>query len=362
MPSNLDDHDFFEDDEEASCCDNPKMSEEDGFYVCLNCGFVHSRILDDSSRRAFTREDIQKRKNPDNLIGQKHIFTETIIRGNKDARGNSLNPKYKSKFQKLARIDEYLIFDTHYNINGELDCCENPEFGIKDGFCMCLNCGWLFTDDKLDGLKGNIHLVQTISSGINIDNNNIVGLNFFGCGLETFPDSFGNLLSIEELRLQCNELRMLPDSIGNLKLLQVLLLSVNRLNSLPESIGNLKSLQTLYLAHNELTTLPESIGNLKSLQTLNLANNKLTTLPESIGNLKSLQTLNLSDNQIKTLPESIGSLSSLKELNIKDNQLISLPESIENLKSLKKIILGFDQLKFLPKSLKDKDIIKVSRR
>ncbi len=26
-------------------CNSPKISKEDGFYVCLNCGFVYSRIL-----------------------------------------------------------------------------------------------------------------------------------------------------------------------------------------------------------------------------------------------------------------------------------------------------------------------------
>jgi len=30
------------------CCDSPKILEEDGFYICLNCGFVYSRILDDN--------------------------------------------------------------------------------------------------------------------------------------------------------------------------------------------------------------------------------------------------------------------------------------------------------------------------
>ena len=56
MPSNSDDDIFFEetsDDEE--CCDSPKISQEDGFYVCLNCGSVFSRVLDDSPRRAFTQ-------------------------------------------------------------------------------------------------------------------------------------------------------------------------------------------------------------------------------------------------------------------------------------------------------------------
>ncbi|MHA2220328.1 MAG: hypothetical protein ACXACY_31000 [Candidatus Hodarchaeales archaeon] len=38
--------DFKKHKEEGSpCCDSPKISKEDGFYVCLNCGFVNSRIL-----------------------------------------------------------------------------------------------------------------------------------------------------------------------------------------------------------------------------------------------------------------------------------------------------------------------------
>ncbi|MCJ7650174.1 MAG: hypothetical protein MUP85_16310 [Candidatus Lokiarchaeota archaeon] len=41
MASNLDDHDFIKDDEEANCCDNPIMSEEDEFSICLNCGKLY---------------------------------------------------------------------------------------------------------------------------------------------------------------------------------------------------------------------------------------------------------------------------------------------------------------------------------
>ena len=32
-------------EEGSTCCDNPKISKEDGFFVCLNCGFVNSRVL-----------------------------------------------------------------------------------------------------------------------------------------------------------------------------------------------------------------------------------------------------------------------------------------------------------------------------
>ncbi|MHA1915421.1 MAG: hypothetical protein ACW986_15150 [Promethearchaeota archaeon] len=47
MPSPTEIVEFIEDsvEDESPCCDNIKISKEDGFFVCLNCGFVSSRIL-----------------------------------------------------------------------------------------------------------------------------------------------------------------------------------------------------------------------------------------------------------------------------------------------------------------------------
>ena len=114
MPSNLEDDDFFDDEEELSCCDSPKISEEDGFYLCTNCGFVYSRILDDSPRRAFTQEEIQKRKSNERVYSP--IGPRTIIRGSRDARGTLLSPKYKSKFNRLAKIHRSLTTSYERNL------------------------------------------------------------------------------------------------------------------------------------------------------------------------------------------------------------------------------------------------------
>jgi len=85
------------------CCDLPKIIEDDGFYVCLNCGSADKeRIIDDSPRRAFTQEEIQKRKSNERVYSP--IGPRTIIRGSRDARGTLLSPKYKSKFNRLAKI------------------------------------------------------------------------------------------------------------------------------------------------------------------------------------------------------------------------------------------------------------------
>ncbi len=114
--SNFDDDGFFKEKgpEEAECCDSPKIAQEEGFYVCLNCGFVYSRVLDDSPRRAFTQEEIQKRKSTERVYSP--IGPRTIIRGSRDARGTLLSPKYKSKFNRLAKIHRSLTTSYERNL------------------------------------------------------------------------------------------------------------------------------------------------------------------------------------------------------------------------------------------------------
>merc|ERR1712217_693554 len=72
----------------------------------------------------------------------------------------------------------------------------------------------------------------------------------------------------------------------------------NQLTSLPESFGNLVALQELGLFRNQLTTLPESFGNLVALQGLGLFRNQLTSLPESFSNLVTLQGLGCWQKQL----------------------------------------------------------------
>ncbi len=114
MPSKIDNDNLLEGDINESCCDSPKLSEEDGFYVCLNCGLVISRIFDDSPRRAFTQEEIQKRKSNERVYSP--IGPRTIIKGSRDARGSLLSPKYKSKFNRLAKIHRSLTTSFERNL------------------------------------------------------------------------------------------------------------------------------------------------------------------------------------------------------------------------------------------------------
>jgi len=366
------DSESSDDKDEEGCCESPKIGEEDGFYVCLNCGTVYAKIHGDSPRTALTQEEIlkiiQKRNILDLVYSPKSH--RTIIRGSRDAQGNLLSPKYKSKFNRLAKINESLTSkdSESFDYKGEKGCCESPEFGVKDGFYVCLNCGWIFTENIFDELKGTIGTIPLVEEieretfGIKIDNDNIVGIGLFCCRLKALPESIGNLKSLQKLRLESNQLETLPESIGDLESLQELRLEENQIKTIPESIGKLSLLKELDLENNQLKTLPESIGNLKSLQELWLGDNQLKRLPESIGTLKSLKVLVLEGNQLKSLPESIGTLKSLQTLVLGNNPLRTLPESIGNLKSLKKIVLGSDQLTCLPESLKNRKIIEVEEK
>ncbi len=114
MPSSFENNDFFVEKGKEPCCDAPKIIEKAGFFVCLNCGSADERSIDDSPRRAFTQEEIQKRKSNERVYSP--IGPRTIIRGNRDARGTLLSPKYKSKFNRLAKIHRSLTTSFERNL------------------------------------------------------------------------------------------------------------------------------------------------------------------------------------------------------------------------------------------------------
>lgn len=100
---------------EAQCCDNPLIKEEDGYFVCQNCGMVHEeQILDASPRRAFTREEIRKRKSAEPVYSP--IGPRTVIRGSTDARGSQLSAKGKQKYRRLAKIHRSLTTSYERNL------------------------------------------------------------------------------------------------------------------------------------------------------------------------------------------------------------------------------------------------------
>ena len=101
-------------EEEKYCCRDPLIMEQDGFNVCQNCGTVFDRVLDNSPRRAFTREEISNRKITEPVYSP--IGPRTVIRGSSDAKGNLLKANEKQKFSRLGKIHRSLTSSYERNL------------------------------------------------------------------------------------------------------------------------------------------------------------------------------------------------------------------------------------------------------
>ncbi|MHA1274045.1 MAG: transcription initiation factor IIB [Promethearchaeota archaeon] len=92
--------------EEKACCPEPNIVSVDGSLICMKCGMDHGPDLVGVEQRAFTQEEINKRKRtetrwrdvgPRTLIGRERI----------DVFGNVIDNK--SKFNRLDKIQISLI-------------------------------------------------------------------------------------------------------------------------------------------------------------------------------------------------------------------------------------------------------------
>ena len=143
-----------------------------------------------------------------------------------------------------------------------------------------------------------VSLIDSFKFGFIPIRNHVARLGIPRKGLKKLPDSFCNLISLQELALFGNRLNTLPDAFGNLTSLRFLNLVRNELISLPDSFSKLESLQILYLNDNQLKTLPVSFGDLSLLQRLNLKNNRLKNLPSSLLSLNKLEFLWIDNNPL----------------------------------------------------------------
>ncbi len=101
-------------DGEEPCCDAPHIREENGFFVCMNCGMVHEVVLDISPRRAFTLEEVKNRRENEPFLSK--IGPRTVIRGAKDAKGSRLPLTEMSKFNRLSKIHRSLTTSYERNL------------------------------------------------------------------------------------------------------------------------------------------------------------------------------------------------------------------------------------------------------
>jgi hypothetical protein len=152
--------------------------------------------------------------------------------------------------------------------------------------------------------------------------------------METLPDGFCDLRSLEHLELYKSKIKSLPHSFRKLTNLRCIRLShCHELKMLPDSFGELANLQHINLSGcSTLHTLPESFGSLRNLQHINLAwCSELGTLPDSFAQLENLQHIDLEGcTALRTLPDIFGNLTNLRHIDLSWCN-VERPISLENL-------------------------------
>ncbi|VUZ51535.1 unnamed protein product [Hymenolepis diminuta] len=169
--------------------------------------------------------------------------------------------------------------------------------------------------------------------------------------LTRIPPGIGNFSNLVELDISRNDISELPTSLRLCDSLQVLDASNNALKTLPDGFSQLRSLRVLSLNDVSLYELPADFGGLVKLQKLELRDNYLNSLPATFGELSSLEFLDLGGNDFVTISSSIGNLHNLLELWLDDNQMTSLPDEIGNLHSLTQMDVSENRLTALPSTI-----------
>jgi Leucine-rich repeat (LRR) protein len=194
-----------------------------------------------------------------------------------------------------------------------------------------LNRLWLEGNPKLTRLPDRVTELQQLWS-----------LTVAGTPLESLPEGIGALTRLSTLQLTGGSYERLPPGLTELKRLEKLYIKQSNpaegggqgLRVLPENFGDLQSLQELKLSrHPNLEEIPASLGHLERLKTLDISYcPKLTRLPP-LGRLSSLEILILRANdRLVRLPEGLGNLNHLKKLDLSGcTRLRQLPVSLGRL-------------------------------
>lgn len=96
------------------CCENPKYETKDGNKVCLNCGMIVGRSYVGNERRAYTQEEIKKRKRTEprwREFGPRTMLPVT----KRDSKGRKIRPKEQALFSRLSKIQNSLISSIERN-------------------------------------------------------------------------------------------------------------------------------------------------------------------------------------------------------------------------------------------------------
>ena len=174
-------------------------------------------------------------------------------------------------------------------------------------------------DLTLENLPALTELSLHVSSRSNIQLHQIPNLQAIRIAVEDDQCEFQleSLLAATALRhleLSGVAIQTLPDRFGDLESLESLDLSATRIRTLPECFGNLTNLEELHLGND--VSLPDSFANLTNLRKLVMIGQDGTEaqLDSRVSRLPALQELQV-PNQTR-LPIELGTISTLKKVTI----------------------------------------------
>jgi len=104
----------FREKTEGKCCEDQCLILKGGNKVCLNCGMVFDVHLVENERRAYSNEEIEKRKQ--NEPRWREFGSRTVLPNHKiDYKGHYLNAEKKTLFLRLSKIQNSLISSIERN-------------------------------------------------------------------------------------------------------------------------------------------------------------------------------------------------------------------------------------------------------
>lgn len=174
----------------------------------------------------------------------------------------------------------------------------------------------------------------------------------------SLPESIGALSKLTWLRIEKFGLESIPDSIGNLKELEVFhyfgpqnIQAQPIIGNLPDSIGNWANLVEFYVFSMNLKKVPNTIGNFKKMLLFRMGETLIEILPQSIENWTNLRKFEIFNMKIRKLPDTIGNYEKLKEFYIEDTLIDDIPISTKNWVNLQEALIEKSQLTKIPDSL-----------
>jgi len=96
---------------EAPCCEDPRIENKEGDVVCVHCGTVHDRNIVGLKRRAFTAEEVEKRRRTEPRW--RRFGPRTTIPS--ATKGDRMSPERKTLFSRLSKIQKSLVSSIERN-------------------------------------------------------------------------------------------------------------------------------------------------------------------------------------------------------------------------------------------------------